>query len=114
VVLAQQRKRNRTASAYRRVFLTGCFVHEAKKLLRLAPLLALRFAQQLFLELLVLDHLIGALPNFFPIGFRPIKIPSQPGGYFHVHQLLLVTSGRAAPVMDNNVWALIGFLISSI
>jgi hypothetical protein len=65
-------------------------LHEAQKLLRLASFLLLRVAPQLFLELLVLYHLIGALPDFFRIGFRPVEVPSQPGGYFHVHQLLSV------------------------
>ena len=62
----------------------------AEKLLRLASFLLLRVALQLFLQLLVLYHLIGALPDLFYIGFRPVEVPSQPGGHFHVHPLLSV------------------------
>jgi hypothetical protein len=53
----------------------------AEKLLRLASFLLLRVALQLFLQLLVLYHLI-ALPDLFYIGFRPVEVPSQPGGIF--------------------------------
>jgi hypothetical protein len=38
---------------------------------------------QLFLESLVLDQLIGALPNFCYIGFGRVEVPSQPSQYFH-------------------------------
>jgi hypothetical protein len=48
----------------------------------LASFLLLRVALQLFLQLLVLYHLIGALPDLFYIGFRPVEVPSQPGGIF--------------------------------
>ena len=70
----------------------------AEKLLRLASFLLLRVALQLFLQLLVLYHLIGALPDLFYIGFRPVEVPSQPGGYFHVHQLLSVHE-RTKPLL---------------
>jgi hypothetical protein len=55
-----------------------------EKLLRLASFLPLRVALQLFLQLLVLYHLISALPDLFYIGFRPVEVPSHPDGYFHV------------------------------
>jgi hypothetical protein len=52
-------------------------VHEnTEKLTRLAPFLFLGVTLQLFLELLVLYHLIGALPNFFfQIGIGPLEVP---------------------------------------
>jgi hypothetical protein len=84
---------------------------ERKKLLRLASFLLFHVALQLFLELLVLYHLIGALPDFFYIGFRFVEIPSQPGGYFHVHQLLSVLADKV--IWDNNVLAPIEFLFPS-
>ena len=72
-----------------------------RKLLRLASFLFLGLTLQLFLELLVLHQLIGALPNFCYNGFGRVEVPSQPGGHFHLHQLLSVLTDRAVPVMDN-------------
>ena len=66
-----------------------------EKLLRLASFLFLGLTLQLFLESLVPHQLIGALPNFCYIGFGRVEVPSQPGGYFHLHQLLSVPNGQS-------------------
>jgi len=63
---------------------------ERKKLLRLASFLLFRVALQLFLELLVLyhligalpDHLIGALPDFFISDFGLLKSHRSQAGIF--------------------------------
>jgi hypothetical protein len=53
-----------------------------KKLLRLASFLLFRVALQLFLELLVLYHLIGALPDFFLLDFGLLKSHRSQAGIF--------------------------------
>jgi hypothetical protein len=57
--------------------LTACWlVHSGRRQVHL------HFAE--LLQLLVLYHLISALPDLFYIGFRPVEVPSHPDGYFHV------------------------------
>ena len=52
----------------------------AEKLLRLASFLLLRVRPAALFASVY--HLIGALPDLFYIGFRPVEVPSQPGGIF--------------------------------
>jgi hypothetical protein len=66
-----------------------------RKLLRLASFLFLGLTLQLFLELLMLHQLIRALPNFCYLRFGRVEVPSQPGGYSHLHQFLSVPNGQS-------------------
>jgi hypothetical protein len=76
----------------------------------LASFRFLGFTLQLFLELLMLDQLIGPVPKFCYIGFARIEVPSQPGRYFHLRQLLSVLNGQSCSC-QTNVSASIEFLI---
>src|SRR5437868_530789 len=43
----------------------------------------------------MLHQLIRALPNFCYLRFGGVEVPSQPGGYSHLHQLLSVPNGQS-------------------
>jgi hypothetical protein len=77
-----------------------------RKLLRLASFPFLGLTLQLFLELLMLHQLIGALPNFCYIGFGRVEVPSQPGGYFHLYQLLSVPNGQSRSCDEQQMFQL--------
>jgi hypothetical protein len=67
----------------------------AEKLLRLASFLLLRVALQLFLQLLVLYHLIGALPDLFISDSGLLKSHRSQAGIFTFINSFRSTSGQS-------------------